>query len=219
VMQQLEATRAYARAGAARVRDLVLEALVPVIEGRVPLFTRASTERDIRDAVAFADRARVRIVISGASEAALVAPLLAERNIPVILDTVLTLPTREDLAHDASYSTASTLAKAGVRFAFAAGETDDVENVRLLPYHAARSVAWGLPRERAIEAMTIDAARILGVDDKVGSIETGKLANLVISRGDPLEVKTPITHVIIGGRRVSLENRQLTLYERYKERP
>ena len=91
--------------------------------------------------------------------------------------------------------------------------------MRQLPYHAAQSVAWGLPRDEALKALTINAAEILGVADRIGSIEPGKIANLFIAKGDPLEVRTPITHVIIAGRDVPLDNKQLALYERYSKRP
>jgi imidazolonepropionase-like amidohydrolase len=217
-VRQLEDAKAYAKAGDGRPRDLLLESLVPVVERRQPLFTRANSERDIRDAVAFGERTGVRIVISGGAEAQLAAPLLREKNIPVVLGSVLTLPSRPDLPHQASYAIASELARAGVKFAFSAGDAEDVENVRQLPYHAARSVAWGLPRAQALRALTIDAAEILGVADQVGSIEPGKIANLVVSKGDPLEVRTTISHVVIKGRDVSLDNKQLALYERYSRR-
>jgi imidazolonepropionase-like amidohydrolase len=217
-VRQIEDAKAYARAGDGRTRDLLLESLIPVVERRQPLFTRANSERDIRDAVAFADRTGVRIVISGGAEAQLAAPLLREKNIPVILGSVLTLPSRPDLAHQASYAVAADLASAGVKFAFSAGDAEDVENVRQLPYHAARSVAWGLPRAQALRALTIDAAEILGVADRIGSIEPGKIANLLVGKGDPLEVRTTISHVVINGRDVSLDNKQLALYERYSRR-
>jgi len=106
--------------------------------------------------------------------------------------------------------------KAGVKIAFAVpSET----NARQLPYNAAESVAWGLSRDEALKALTINSAEILGVADRVGSIEPGKIANLIVTKGDPLEVRTPFTHVIIGGRDVPLENNQLALYERYSRRP
>jgi imidazolonepropionase-like amidohydrolase len=218
VTRQLDQARAYARAGGDGVRDLVLEALVPVVQRQLALFTRVNTERDIRDAVAYADRVGVKIVISGGAEAQMVAPLLKEKNIPVILGSVLTLPSREDLPHQASYAVAGQLANAGVKIAFSAGGTDDVQNVRQLPYHAARSIAWGLPRDAALQALTIDAAEILGIARHVGSIEPGKLANLLISRGDPLDARTKIAHVIIAGNEVTLDTRQLALFERYMKR-
>ena len=106
--------------------------------------------------------------------------------------------------------------KAGVKIALAVpSET----NARQLPYHAAEAVAWGLPREEALKALTINAAEMLGVGDRIGSIERGKLGNLIVTRGDPLEVRTQVTHVVIAGRDVPLDNRHLVLYERYAKRP
>jgi imidazolonepropionase-like amidohydrolase len=213
----LARAKAYARIPAAERRtDWNLEALVPIAEGRQPLFVQAGNEGQIRDAVAFADRAGVRIVITGGSEAPLVAPLLKEKNIPVLLGSVLTLPSREDAHHAATYRAAGELAEAGVKFGFASGS---YQNVRLLPYEAAISVAWGLPRDHALRAITIDTAEILGVADRVGSIEPGKVANLVIWQGDPLELRTPVPRVFIAGRDVGPLNKHLELYERFSGRP
>ena len=212
----LEQTRAYAKAGSDRATDWVLEALVSVVEGELPLLTRADSAADIRDAVAFAERVGVKLVISGGLEAPLVAQELAEKDIPVIFGPVLTLPTREDLPHAATYAAPGELARAGVKVAFGTG---DANNGRLLPYHVAQAVAWGLDRDEAIKALTINAAEILGVADRLGSIEPGKMANLVITKGDPLEIRTEVTHVLINGRDVGLDNKQETLYNRYAQRP
>jgi imidazolonepropionase-like amidohydrolase len=208
--------RAYARAaGQGRKTDWVLEALVPVVEGRLPLYTTTGKVEDIKDALAFADRTRVRLVLCAGPEAALVAPLLKQRDVPVILGPILTLPSGDDQFHAANYQAASVLAKAGVKFAFSTGDNADVRQV---PYEAAMSVAWGLPREDALRALTLSAAEILGVADRVGSIEQGKVANLVVARGDPLEVRTEISHVIINGQEVDLANKHLALFERYMKR-
>ena len=218
VVRLLADARAYAKAtGPNRQRDLVLESLIPVVEKRQPLITRVGTEREIRDAVAFADRAGVRLVIAApGGEAALAAALLKDKNVPVIVLQVLSLPTRADLPHQANYAAAGELVKAGVKIALAVpSET----NARQLPYHAAEAVAWGLPREEALKALTINAAEMLGVGDRIGSIERGKLGNLIVTRGDPLEVRTQVTHVVIAGRDVPLDNRHLVLYERYSKRP
>jgi len=209
--------RAYAKAGTSRQRDLILESLVPVVDKRQPLITRVANELEIRDAIAFADRAGVRLVVAAPpAEAAIAAPLLRARNIPVILLQVLTLPSRRDLPHQASYAAAGELAKAGVKFAIAVpSET----NARQLPFHAAEAVGWGLPREEALKAITINPAEMLGVADRIGSLEPGKVANLIVANGDPLEVRTTITHVVIAGRDVPMDNRHLALYERYSKRP
>jgi len=210
------ANRPSASLGAGQ-RDLVLESLGPIVDRRQPLITRVATEQEIRDAIAFADRTGVRVVIAAPpAEAALAAPLLKDKNVPVILLQVLTLPTRRDMPHQASYSAAAELAKAGVKFAIA---VPSGTNARQLPYHAAQSVAWGLSREDALKALTINPAEMLGVADRIGSLEPGKIANLIVAKGDPLEVRTAITHVVIAGRDVPLDNRQIELYERYSKRP
>ncbi len=213
----LERARAYARIAANdRRTDWTLAALVPIVESRQPLFVFANGEREIRDAIAFADRAGVKIVITGGLEAPLVAPLLKDKNIPVVLGSVLTLPTREDAHHAATYRAAGELAQAGVTFAFGTGGAN---NNRLLPYEAAISVAWGLDRDRALRAITLDAATILGVGDRVGSLEPGKIANLFIATGDPMEMKTQFTHIFINGRNVGLRSKHTDLYERFSSRP
>lgn len=212
-------TRARAYAGipeAERTTDWNLAAMVPVAQGRQPLFVAADSDSDIREAVAFADRTGIKIVIMGGLEAPRVAPLLKSKNIPVVLGSVLTLPAREDDHHAATYRAAGELAQAGVQFAFG---TEGAANNRLLPYEAAISVAWGLDRERALKALTLDAATILGVADRVGSLEAGKLANFFIASGDPMEMKTQFTHVFINGKSVSLKSKHTELYERFSARP
>ncbi len=211
----LDEARAYAKAGTNRTMNWEMEAFVPVVEGRLPLIVNVSRDQDIRDAVAWAEKARVKIIISGATEANLVAPLLKEKNIPVILGNILGPPSRADGFHASTYQVAGELAKAGVKFAFSSG---DNTNVRLLPNQAGMSVAWGLDRDAAIRALTIDAAQILGVADRVGTIEAGKDANLFIANGDPLEIKTQISRVVIKGRDVGLQNKHLALYEMYMAR-
>jgi imidazolonepropionase-like amidohydrolase len=209
--------RAYAKVPAAdRRTDWNLEALVPVAEGRTPFFVQASNEREIRDAVAFADRTGVKIVITGGLEAPVVAPLLKEKNIPVLLGSILTTPTRPDFHHAATYRAAGELAQAGVKFAFGTGDYTDV---RAIPYEAAISVAWGLDRDRAIRALTVDSAEILGVADRIGSIEPGKLANLALWAGDPLEIRTPLPRVFIAGREVGPDDKHLLLYQKFSSRP
>jgi imidazolonepropionase-like amidohydrolase len=213
----LARARAYAKIPAAeRATDWNLAAMVPIVERRQPLFVSANSEADIREAIAFADRNNLRIVITGGLESPLVAPLLKEKGIPVILGSVLTLPAREDAHHAATYKAAGELAQAGITFAFATG---GAANNRLLPYEAAISVAWGLDRNRALKAMTLDAATILGVADRVGSLEAGKVANLFIANGDPMEMKTQFTHVFINGRDVGLKSKHTELYERFSSRP
>ena len=208
--------RAYAKAGPDKAMDWTLDALVPVVEGKLPLVTSVNRAQDIRDAVAFADRVKVKIVISGGTEANLVAPLLKEKNVPVILGNVLSLPASEDAFHAASYQLAGELSQAGVKVAFSTG---DSAYVRVVPYHAGMSVAWGMNRDAALKALTIDAAEILGIADRVGSLEPGKDANLFIAKGDPLEVRTQLTHIFINGKDVGVDNKHERLYQKYIARP
>jgi len=158
-----------------------------------------------------------RLVIAApGAEAVQAAALLKEKNVPVIVLQVLVLPSRQDFPHQSSYAAAGELVKAGVKIALAVPSDT---NARQLPYHAAEAVGWGLPREQALKALTINVAEIFGVADRIGSIEPGKIANLIVSKGDPLEIRTPITHVLIAGKTMPPDNKQLELFERYSKRP
>jgi imidazolonepropionase-like amidohydrolase len=212
VIRVFNQARAYAKAGENKTIDWSLEALVPVVERRLPLIVSVTREQDIKDAVAFAERANVNFVLSGAIESTYAADLLKEKNIPVILSNVLSMPSRPDNFHASTYQLAGELAKAGVKFAFSSG---DNTNVRLVPFQAAMSVAWGLDRDAAIRALTIDAAEILGVANRVGSLEPGKDANLFVSNGDPLEIRSQVTHVVIAGKDVGTDNKHESLYRKY----
>ena len=216
VVQVLDQARVYAKAGSDRPANWELEALVPIVERKIPLVVSVIREQDIKDAIAFADRARVNIVLSGAIEANHTAELLKQKNIPVMLGNVLSMPSREDNFHASTYQLAGELARAGVKFAFSSG---DNTNVRLLPFQAAMSVAWGLNRDHAIRALTIDAAEILGVADRIGSLEAGKDANLFIANGDPLEIRTQVTNVIIQGKDLGIDSKHEALYRKYIVRP
>jgi imidazolonepropionase-like amidohydrolase len=135
--------------------------------------------------------------------------------VPVILSNVLAMPQGDDTFHAANYQAAGELAKAGVLFTFSSG---GYQNVRLVPFQAAMSVAWGLSHEDAIKALTINAAKIFGADKVLGSIEPGKIANLIVVSGDPLEIRSTIRHVVIGGRNVPRESKHTQLFERYMSR-
>lgn len=211
----LARARAYAKLAAGHPVDLTLEPFLPILNRSQAVIVNANTDTGIRDAVAWAERERVRIVIRGGADVQRAAGFLKTHDVPVILTTVLTLPPREDDFHAYSYETPGVLAKAGVRFAFSSG---GFQFSRDIPFQAGRAVAWGLDHDAAIRAMTLDAARILGVDTQVGSIEPGKLANLVVEKGDALEITSQIEHVIIAGRDVPLETRQTELYKRYMAR-
>jgi imidazolonepropionase-like amidohydrolase len=196
--------------------DLKLEALVPVVRGEMPLIINANTERDIKNAIAFADEMKLKMILSGGVEAHRVADKLKAKNIPVIVGPVLRMPNREDDPYDAAFANAGLLSKAGVKIAF---QTLESAEARDLPYHAGMASAFGLPKEEALRAVTIYAAEILGVADLIGSIEQGKIANLIVTDGDPLEIRTQVKHLFINGRQIPLTSRHTELYEKYKARP
>ena len=213
VSDYLARTRAYAKAGPNKQTDWMLEALLPIVDKRTKLYTRIGSYLDFKDAIEFAEKENVDIVIiTSPYDAATGVDTLKGKNVPVILEEVQSLPQSEDVSHNFNYAAADVLADAGIKFAFSAG---GYSNVRLLPYQAAQSVAWGLSREEALKALTINAAEILGVGASVGSLEEGKIANLFIADGDPLEVRTNVKNVIINGRDVSLENKHLLLWLRF----
>ncbi len=212
--------RRYQKAKAASapglVRDLKYEALIPVFEGKTPLAISVSTPKTIHDAIAFADKQNVKVVLLQPREIGSAAAELKAKNIPVILGKVLALPHGEDDPYDQAFTLPLECYKAGVKFAFGTFEN---EFVRDLPYQAATAVAFGLPREEALKAITINPAEIWGVSDQAGSIEKGKLADLVVTTGDILEIQTQVKHVFIKGQDVDLTNKQTRLYEKYLARP
>ena len=196
--------------------DLKLAALVPYARGERAVIFRAERERDIRSAVRFAEELKLKPIIIGGSEAWKAAQFLKEKNVPVILDSVLNLPLREDDPYDSLYENAAKLQAAGVRFCISTG--DSGAHVRDLPFHAGMAAAYGLPKGEALKAVTLYPAQILGVADRVGSVEQGKIANLVITDGDLLEARTHVRHLFIGGRQIPLVSRHTMLYDQFKDR-
>ena len=217
--------QAYAKAAAARTRDtaikrfdrdLLLEGLVPVVEGRELVVMHANLERDIRAALKFADEFKLKVILADAEDVAKVIPELKSHNIPVILGPILSMPPREDDPYDLVYGNAKTLFDAGVPFAI---QSQDAHNARNLPYQAAACAAFGLPKDVALRAVTITPAQIFGMADRIGSLETGKLANIIVTDGDPLEIVTHVKRLFIGGEDISLDTNQTLLYEKFKARP
>lgn len=217
--------RAYAKAAAARAgnanvrrfdRDLMLEALVPVVEGREPVVIHANLARDIKAALQFADELQLKVILAGAQDVARVIPELKSRNIPVILGPILALPQREDDPYDLLFSNAKLLFDNGILFSI---QTADAHNTRNLPYHAASCAAFGLPKEEALKAVTIYPAQIFGVADRLGSLEVGKQANVILTDGDPLELRTNVKRVFIAGEEISMDSRHTLLYRKFSERP
>ncbi len=228
IKQVFEDARAYRTAKQATGRggkpfdvDPKFEAMLPVLDGTLPVIVHASEIRQIRSAIEWAGEEGLRLIVAGDDDLWRAAELLAARNVPVLLTSVLSLPSRRDEPYDTAYTNAAKLHRAGVRFAFAGGGSGfGAANARNLPYHAAMAVAFGLPRDEALRALTLYPAEILGLDAALGSIEPGKSASLFIADGDPLEIRTNVERVFVDGREHDpRDNRHHRLYERYANRP
>ena len=197
-------------------QDPKFEAMLPVLSRETPVLITAMREREIRAAMDFAQRQNVRMILSGAAESWKVASELKKRNIPVVLQPTLSLPLEEDDPYDRPFTTPGELQKAGVLFSFGSFSNSFSRN---LPYQAAAAVPFGLSRADALAAITVNPAKIFRMDKEIGTIEEGKIADLIVTTGDPLETRTEVRHVLIAGTEVSLDNRQKQLYEKYSARP
>jgi imidazolonepropionase-like amidohydrolase len=198
-------------------RNVMLASLVPFIRNEHPVIIRADRETEIRAAVRFTEEMHLqRPIILGGNEAWKASALLKEKNVAVILTGVLDLPTREDDFYDTLYANAGKLQEAGVRFCISTGDTG--AHVRDLPFHAGMAAAFGLSRTEALKAVTLYPAQIMNVADRMGSIEQGKVANLVITDGDLLDARTHVRYLFINGRQLPLTSRHTELYEQFKNR-
>jgi imidazolonepropionase-like amidohydrolase len=197
-------------------RDVVLESLVPYARGMKPVIFRADRESDIRGAVRFAEEMKLKPIILGGDDAWRAASFLKEHNVPVILTNVLDPPSREDDNYDINYESASKLQAAGVQFAISTGDIAAV--VRDLPYHAGMAASFGLSKVEALKAVTLYPAQIIGMGSQLGSIDVGKIANIVVTDGDILEARTNVRHLFINGREVPLVSKHTELYNQFKDR-
>ncbi|WP_422354439.1 amidohydrolase family protein [Roseivirga pacifica] len=193
-----------------------IEALVPVVKGETPLFLEVNSAQDILNAIKWVEeRGYKKVILTGVSEGWRVAEEIAKAGLPVITGPVQALPTRQSDRYDVAYANPGVMQKAGVKVAI---RTMDNENVRNLPYHAGFAAAYGMGREEALKAITINAAEILGIGDQLGSIEVGKKANLFVSTGDPFETATKITDLFIDGYKIPMTSRQIRLYDEFLNR-
>jgi len=196
-------------------RDPVLEALLPVVNGEMRVVLITNSEMTLRNALQLVEDYNLNAVIQAGEGIHKFIARLAERKIPVIWTGATNVP-RKGEAFDLYYQTAARLSKAGVLFAFATGGFGgSSRNVRNLPVPAALSVAYGLSEEEAIKAMTINPARMLGIDDLVGSLEVGKQANVAIWSGSPIQLRSRVETVIIDGREVPLTSFQTRLRDKF----
>jgi imidazolonepropionase-like amidohydrolase len=197
-------------------RNVVLEPLVPYVRGEQPVIFRADREAEIRGALRFADEMKLKAIILGGDDAWKVANLLKEKNVPVILTGLFSLPGREDDPYDVLYENPAKLQQAGVRFCISTG--DSGPEVRNLAQYAGMAAAFGLSKADAVKSVTLYPAQIMNVADRLGSIETGKMANLVVTDGDLLEIRSQIKYLFIDGRPVVLTSRHTELNEAFKNR-
>jgi imidazolonepropionase-like amidohydrolase len=203
-------------------RDVRWDAMVKALRGEIPVMLHANALNQIRAVLRFADEQKLpRVVLVGGADAPLAADELKRRGIPVILGHATQLPRRSHEAYDTEMAVAARLHAAGVDYCISNGGSADgsAANGRNLPYEAAMAAAYGLPRDEALRSITLHPARILGVADRVGAIEPGRFADLVIADGDPLEIATRIEQVWIKGRAVPMETRHTRLFQKYDARP
>ncbi len=196
------------------------DAMVPFVVGEIPLMIHANEIRQIKAAVAWCDARGYRMILAGGREAAQAAGLLAAKKIPVIYENVFTQPARDTDAYEAPFRAPELLRQAGVKVVISMGTgATGATLARNLPYAAAQAVAFGLPPDEGLKAITLYPAQVLGVADRLGSLEAGKEATVFAADGDVLDIRSNVKRMWIAGQEVSLESRHTRLYEKYRQRP
>jgi imidazolonepropionase-like amidohydrolase len=192
-------------------RDLKLEALLPYLHGKKPVVLAVEQPNDLLTALDLANEFHLKVILNHVTHSASLLDKIAATGLPVIVGPIYEQP-KDDERYDAVFSMPAQLAKRGVKIAFA---SYDAHNSRNLPYAAGYAVGFGLSSEEALKALTINPAQIWGVDKDLGSLEVGKMANIAVANGDPLDVKTDVKHVFIQGQEIPLVNRQTELRDQY----
>jgi imidazolonepropionase-like amidohydrolase len=195
-------------------RDLKLEALLPYLQGKKPVVLTAEEPGDVKVALELARQFNLKVILSGLEYSQRILDEVAAAKLPVIVGSIYAAP-KNNARYDVEFSLPAELQKRGVKIAFASYDSHQVRN---LPYAAGYAVAYGLPYEEALKAVTLYPAQIWGVDDQLGSLDVGKTANVVVANGDPLDVKTDVKHVFIAGREIPLVSRQTQLRDAYSQR-
>ncbi len=199
--------------------DLRLEAMIPVLKKKIPVYVHADDILQIEAAVDWARETGVRMVLVGGYDAPRVSNLLKNNNIPVIVGGIYRLPIRRWEDYETPFTVPLKLYKAGVKFCIgSSGGPFNAAHERNLPYNAGAAAAYGLPKTEALRAVTLYPAQIMGAADRVGSLEKGKDATLIVTTGDPLEISTQIKMEFIQGRKVDLSSRHTQLYEKYRKK-
>ena len=194
-------------------RDLKLEALLPYLEGKKTIVLAANGPSDLETAVSLANEFKLKFVLNHISHSQPMLDYVASLKVPVIVGPIYEAP-KEHERYDAVYSLPAQLYKRGVKVVFA---SYSAHNVRNLPDQAGYATAFGLPYDEALKAVTLNAAEVWGVADKLGSLDVGKMANVVVANGDPLDVKTDVKQVYIEGRAVPMTSRQVWLRDQYSK--
>jgi imidazolonepropionase-like amidohydrolase len=192
------------------------EAMTPVLKGSIPVFVEANELSQIQGAITWAEQEGLRLVIVGGRDALFAKDQLKSKDIPVIVTDVQSAPARRWQGYDEVFSLPARLKQAGIRFCIAGDGS--ASNVRNVAFHAANAAAYGLPVEDALKSVTLHAAEILGIGDKVGSLEVGKDATLIVTTGDPLQPTTITERMFIQGKTIDLRDKHKQLYEKYKEK-
>ena len=191
------------------------EAMTPAVRGDMPVIVDAETADQMRGAMRFADSMKVKVVIRGGREGWKIADSLAMKRIPVIISPTTSVPAG-DAPYDEVFANPGMLAKAGVMLAF---HTGSASSARDLPYNVGLAIAYGLDAEEGLKAITINPAKIWGIDKDYGSLEVGKYANLMVATGDPIDIRSQIREVFVKGQRMKFDDRHTELYEKFRARP
>jgi imidazolonepropionase-like amidohydrolase len=199
------------KAGAPPKRDLKLEALLPYLHGQKPMVLAAEQSNDLQTILDMAREYHLKVILNHLSHSAAVLDKVAAAGFPVVVGPIYEEP-KENERYDAVYRLPAEMAKRGIKIAFASYEA---HNSRNLPYAAGYAEAFGLPHDEALKALTLNPAQMWGVDKDLGSLDVGKMANVVVASGDPLDVKTDVKHVFIGGQEIPLVNKQTELRDQY----
>jgi imidazolonepropionase-like amidohydrolase len=197
------------------IQDPRYEALRPYLKGDKRVFIEAHSRKEIAQALLFAEEEKLKIVITGGTDAWKLVDELKQREIQVIVGPTMRHPVENWDPFDATYANAGRLFEAGVPFCI---RSDNASNSRNVSFEAGICVAYGLPEEEALKAVTLNAAKVLGIDDRVGSLTPGKTANVLIADGSPLQPTTQIKGVFVAGRPYKPESKQTRMYERYLQR-
>lgn len=193
----------------------IFENLLPVINGELPVMISVHAEQDILDAIKFVKDENLKAIFYGVTYGWKIPEKIKESGIPVVFASLYGQPAKWEDGYDAIYRNPSVLSKAGVKIAFSSQSASLAKD---LPYHAAKAAAFGLDKQEALRAVTIYPAEIFGMGDKMGSLEKGKIANVVLADGDILELGTNITHVFIDGIEMDLSSLYTELLEKFKKR-